>query len=376
MVLASFGRGFYILDDLHILRSLPETLEKPTIANPDKPLSSVFPVEPYQLKNLATPLGHKGNSFQGASLYSAENPANGAVIHWVMNQDVKSLKELRKESEKEQQKNNQLVRYPSKDTIRLESMLDSPYLLVRITSASGELVREFRESAKKGLKKTIWDGRKHSTNEVNFYTPDPDNPYDSGDLSAFVQPGIYQVQIYLIRNDQSEAISEKVDFAILNANTEKENKEMLAFRMDVEEMRRIVSGTSGFVDHLKNKVKYMKAAKVKDASAQLVVQEKLTEIELKLKKVEIELQGDRSISRREFETLPGIMGRIDNIVYGWWSTTQIPSNTQKDQLNLVKSLFGPVYLDIQSLDKSIENLEIELEKLKAPATPGRLPEYK
>jgi hypothetical protein len=42
----------------------------------------------------------------------------------------------------------------------------------------------------------------------------------------------------------------------------------------------------------------------------------------------------------------------------------------------VKSLFGPVYLDIQSLDKSIENLEIELEKLKAPATPGRLPEYK
>jgi hypothetical protein len=74
MVLASFGRGFYILDDLHILRSLPETLEKAAINNPEKALASIFPIEPYQIKNLATPLGHKGNSFQGASLYSAESP--------------------------------------------------------------------------------------------------------------------------------------------------------------------------------------------------------------------------------------------------------------------------------------------------------------
>ncbi len=376
MVLASFGRGFYILDDLHILRSLPETLEKPAISNPEKALASIFPIEPYQIKNLATPLGHKGNSFQGASLYSAENPANGAVIHWIMNQDVKSLKELRKDSEKEKQKNNQVVRYPSKDTIRLESLQEAPNLLVRITNASGELVREFRESAKKGLKKTVWDGRNHSTNEVNFYTPDPDNPYDSGDLSAFVQPGIYQVQIYLVKDGHSEAISEKMELEIQNARTNEENQEMLAFRTEVEEIRRIVSGTSGYVDHLKNKVKFMKAAKVKDAAAQLVVQEKLTEIELRLKQVEMQLQGDRSISRREFETLPGIVSRIDNIVYGWWSTTQVPSSTQKEQLNLVKSLFGPVYLEIQTIDSMVVKLEKELEILKAPATPGRLPEYK
>ncbi len=376
MVLASFGRGFYILDDLHILRSLPETLEKPAISNPEKVLASIFPIEPYQIKNLATPLGHKGNSFQGASLYSAENPANGAVIHWIMNQDVKSLKELRKESEKEKQKNNQVVRYPSKDTIRLESLQEAPNLLVRITNASGELVREFRESAKKGLKKTVWDGRNHSTNEVNFYTPDPDNPYDSGDLSAFVQPDIYQVQIYLVKNGRSEAISEKMELEIQNARTNEENQEMLAFRTEVEEIRRIVSGTSGYVDHLKNKVKFMKAAKVKDAAAQLVVQEKLTEIELRLKQVEMRLQGDRSISRREFETLPGIVSRIDNIVYGWWSTTQVPSSTQKEQLNLVKSLFGPVYLEVQTIDSMVVKLEKELEILKAPATPGRLPEYK
>jgi photosystem II stability/assembly factor-like uncharacterized protein len=376
MVLASFGRGFYILDDLHILRNLPETLEKPAISNPEKALASIFPIESYQIKNLATPLGHKGNSFQGASLYSAENPANGAVIHWIMNQDVKSLKELRKESEKEKQKNNQVVRYPSKDTIRLESLQESPNLLVRITNASGELIREFRESAKKGLKKTVWDGRKHSTNEVNFYTPDPDNPYDSGDLSAFVQPGVYQVQIYLVKDGRSEAISEKMEFEIQNSRTNEENQEMVAFRVKVEEIRRIVSGTSGYVDYLKNKVKFMKAAKVKDAAAQLVVQEKLTEIELRLKQVEMQLQGDRSISRREFETLPGIVSRIDNIVYGWWSTTQVPSSTQKEQLNLVKALFGPVYLDVQTIDSMVVKLEKELEILKAPATPGRLPEYK
>jgi hypothetical protein len=70
------------------------------------------------------------------------------------------------------------------------------------------------------------------------------------------------------------------------------------------------------------------------------------------------------------------VSRIDNIVYGWWSTTQVPSSTQKEQLNLVKSLFRPVYLEIQTIDSMVLKLEKELEILKAPATPGRLPEYK
>jgi hypothetical protein len=355
---------------------LPETLEKPEVKNPKKPIASIFPVESYSIKNLATPLGHKGNSFQGASLYSAENPPNGAILHWMMNQDVKSIKDLRKEAEKEKVKNNLPVNYPSKDSIRLESIQESPYLLVRITSESGELIREFRESAKKGLKKTIWDGRRTSTGEVNFHTPDPDNPYDSGDIAAFVAPGKYTAQVMLMQDGKLDAISAPTEIVINNALSANENKDLLSFKVEVEEMRRIVSGTVSYLDHLKNKIKFIKAAKVKDAAAQSSLHATVSSLEIRMKQVEIALQGDRSIARKEFETLPGISGRVDNIVYNWWSTTQIPSTTYKEQLNLVKDLFRPVYNEVKQLDIEIEKIEAELEKQKAPATPGRLPDFK
>lgn len=376
LVLATFGRGFYILDDLHILRALPETLELSEIKTPEKPKAMIFPVESYKIKTLATPLGHKGNSFQGASLYSAENPPNGAVLNWMMNQDVKSIKELRKDAEKEKVKNNLPTNYPSKDSIRLESMQEGPYLLIRITSETGELVREFREGAKKGLKKTVWDGRRASTGEVSFYTPDPDNPYDSGDLAAFVNPGKYSAQVFLMQDGKLEAISESKEILIEGATSESGSKEQIAFRTEVEEMRRIVSGTVSYLDHLKNKLKYIKAAKVKDVSAQTTLQISVSTLEKRIKVVEVELLGDRSISRREFETLPGISSRVDNIVYNWWSTTQAPSNTYKEQLKLTKELFSPVYNEVKLIDLEIEKIEAELEKQKAPATPGRLPEFK
>jgi hypothetical protein len=376
LVLATFGRGFYILDDLHILRSLPETLEMSEIKTPEKPKAMIFPVEAYKIKTLATPLGHKGNSFQGASLYSAENPPNGAILNWMMNQDVKSIKELRKDAEKENVKNNLPVKYPSKDSIRLENLQEGPYLLVRITSETGELVREFREGAKKGLKKTVWDGRRASTGEVNFYTPDPDNPYDSGDLAAYVSPGKYSAQVYLMLDGKLESISESKEILIEGATLESASKEQIEFKTEIEEMRRIVSGTVSYLDHLKNKLKYIKAAKVKDASAQTTLQITVSTLEKRIKEVEVALLGDRSIARREFETLPGISSRVDNIVYNWWSTTQAPSTTYKEQLKLIKDLFSPVYNEVKLIDSEIEKIETELEKQKAPATPGRLPEFK
>jgi hypothetical protein len=144
----------------------------------------------------------------------------------------------------------------------------------------------------------------------------------------------------------------------------------------MEEMLIIIYCTVSYIDHLKNKIKYIKAAKVKDAAAQSSLQATVSSLEIRMKQVEIALQGDRSIARKEFETLPGISGRVDNIVYNWWSTTQIPSTTYKEQLNLVKDLFRPVYNEVKQLDIEIEKIEAELEKQKAPATPGRLPDFK
>ncbi len=80
LVAASFGRGFFILDDISPLReATPEILEKE---------AKLFPVKDpwvYVPKHVA----HS----QGNAEYTAENPAFGAVFTYFLKEDIKSMKE-------------------------------------------------------------------------------------------------------------------------------------------------------------------------------------------------------------------------------------------------------------------------------------------
>ncbi len=69
LVLASFGRGFYVLDDYSPLREVSEELlSKDTC---------IFPVRKAWMYIEKTPVGGDGKGFQGSSWYTAENPLLG-----------------------------------------------------------------------------------------------------------------------------------------------------------------------------------------------------------------------------------------------------------------------------------------------------------
>src|SRR6185436_20720986 len=70
LVLATFGRGFYVLDDYTPLRGLrPETLQKEAL---------LFPVKPAQMYIESKQFGLRNKGFLGASLFTAPNPPFGA----------------------------------------------------------------------------------------------------------------------------------------------------------------------------------------------------------------------------------------------------------------------------------------------------------
>ncbi len=96
LVLATFGRGFYVLDDYSPLRTLkPADLDKQAI---------IFPVKDAIMYIPSVPLGVRGKGFQGESFYTAENPPVGAVFTYYMKNELKTLKDVRKEAEKEKMK--------------------------------------------------------------------------------------------------------------------------------------------------------------------------------------------------------------------------------------------------------------------------------
>src|SRR5207245_5563320 len=82
LVIATFGRGFYVLDDITPLRQLkPEMLEQP---------ASLLPVKDALLYIERHPLGEPNKGFQGDAYYTAENPAFGATLTYYWKENLKT----------------------------------------------------------------------------------------------------------------------------------------------------------------------------------------------------------------------------------------------------------------------------------------------
>jgi len=364
LILATFGRGFYILDDYSPLQHYTDKeveLNKETI--------SILPVKDALVFIPATPLGHKGKSFQGESFYTAENPPIGALITYYLKDDYKSIKELRKE--KEEKQDNDF--YPSIDSIRFEDRQVETYCIAVITDMDGNVVRQIKQVAKKGMFRMIWNGRLEKTSPVTFYQPDPNNPYESEDQGPMAIPGKYNVTIKLIVNNEVKFVSKTETFLLrsINENKVQENK---SFNADLAEFRRIVLGVSSYVNEMNSRLTFIKKGALQ--TNDLTLLKDIEVIEEKLYQINLLLNGDASLAQREFETLPGIIGSIEGIVGGLWSTTEMATNTYKEKLISLKTKFGGVYSDVLTAKTLLDALENKLEQLKVPYTPGRLPYWK
>jgi hypothetical protein len=126
---------------------------------------------------------------------------------------------------------------------------------------------------------------------------------------------------------------------------------------------------------LNNKLRYIKQAIIETPGLALQVAAGVAAAERQLNEINITLNGDASRSRREFESLPGINSRIGYIVYSLWNTTSAPTQTQQDAYQLASKQLGPVCRNLKAVGVQISELEAQLEKSGAPATPGRIPEW-
>jgi hypothetical protein len=363
LVLATFGRGFYVLDDYTPLQNY--VAQKQAL---ETSAASIFPIKEALVYIPSQPLGHRGKSFQGERFYTANNPAIGAVITYSIKDEYKTIKELRKAREEKQINDF----YPSKDSIRKEDLESEYYILAEINDSLGQSVKQYKLPISKGVNRFIWNGRYDKTSPISFYTPDPNNPYESDDQGALAIPGLYTVRVKIMKGYDLIFTSKEQSFRLTtlfemgNTNTK--------FNTELAEVRRVILGTNQYCDVLENKLNFIKAGipYIKDLS----ILNKIKELESLLTRIRFEMNGNGSLASREFEVLPGIVGSIEGIVGNLWATSQVPSKTYEDKLEDVKKKFAPVYAEIVNLKEGIELLEVLLEQLKFPATPGRLPVWK
>ncbi|MBA3665963.1 MAG: glycosyl hydrolase [Bacteroidetes bacterium] len=371
IVLASFGRGFFVLDDYSLLQNIKgDDLKKSGF---------IFPVKDGLVFNQSTPYGHKGKSFQGESFFTSPNPPIGATITYYIKEDHKTLKERRKELEKEKIKNNEPVYYPSIDTLRMEDYEQGAFVLALITDEQNNEIRKIKLDAKKGVKRFTWDGRYEVTTPVNFNEPDVENPYYSADEGPVAVPGKYFVQLMKVNEGKFEQLTEKTAFNIKALNQSSlpypDQQKLITFNKELSEFRRIVHGSADYFGYLKERMKYLKQGILKGSTNSMSLLADVSAFDTKARDLEIKLNGDASLAKREFESLPGFVGNLETIVGNSWGQSLGVTQNHEEKFTSLKSGFKPLYASILELKALVETIEQKAEDIKMPATTGRLPKY-
>ncbi|HET8783983.1 MAG TPA: hypothetical protein VFM63_16335, partial [Pyrinomonadaceae bacterium] len=186
LVVGTFGRGIYILDDYTALRLVkPETLRQE---------AAVFPMKDALMYIQSQPLGGRGKSFQGERYYTADNPPFGATVTWFLKDPIRTRKERRQEAERDADRRGQPVGWPTREQLRAEEEEDAPAIVITITDSSDRVIRRLTGPVTAGVQRLTWDLRYPAANLSAPPPPeaDPDFEPPSGPL---VMPGTYKATV-------------------------------------------------------------------------------------------------------------------------------------------------------------------------------------
>jgi photosystem II stability/assembly factor-like uncharacterized protein len=369
LVLGTFGRGFYILDDYTPLRNITKAdMDQPAVILPIK--ESLMFIESY-------PIGLRDKGHLGSSYYTADNPPVGAVFTYHIKEDILSIKEKRKQTEKAKYEKKEKVFYPSMDSLRLEDDQIAPYLLLTIKDEAGAVVRHLKAPAKKGLHRITWDFTYGVPGPVNErYTPAPDEVFGSAEVGHLCMPGNYTLSISAYEEGVLRELAAPQRFScklLDNSSTPVDMKSNVAFWKKVTEIRKASSAVSDIYGTMLSNLSNMEESALDMPAPANSVLQKSSELRKKLQSIGLRLNGDASRARREFETAPSVNDRIGTIEYGVWTTTSRIPKTYMDSYEIAASEFAQIIEELKLAEKELELLEKEMEDSNAPYTPGRWP---
>jgi len=363
LVLGTFGRGFYVLDDYSALRAVGN-------GKIDE-VASIYPIRSAYQFEYNQPLGLPGKSFQGDSYYTAENLGSVVLMDYYYNDEYKSLKDQRRKQANEDKKNKKGNAYPSYDELLAEAEETESQLIFTIRNKAGEIVRKLTAKPKKGIHRLQWDMRYASKAPIKLSKPSFYNPFAGKEQGPLVQPGEYTVSMSKIHNGAAEKLTEPVAFTIKALDnrvmpaTDVDKKE--EFQKELAELSRKIEGAGHMLRELDNRMKHIKVAIQRVELPSETLLEDHYAISKKVRDFKRTFQGDNIKTRLDIDQPPSPGTRI-----GWINSTADPTGTHQMSFSIAKEEFEPLLAQLKTMiNKDLEALEKELEEADAPYTPGR-----
>jgi len=369
LILGTFGRGFYILDDYSSLRSIENSLKESE--------SSIFSIRDALMWEKSMPLGLPGKAFQGDNFYSATNLDPVAMITYYHNKDFQSLKSKRQKLEKKLIENNKDVSYPTYDDLDKETNEFKSKLVFIIKNSEGLVVKKVFRTPKKGVQRFEWDLRYEEKSPISFANTSFYNPFAGISEGTLVNPGTYTVEMDLFDGISSINISKPISFSVISLESSSmpalNRTEKVNFQRAVSMLEGKMLESANILSEAKSKIKYFKEA-IKIVEAPLgELSVLIKSVENKIKDISTRFYGNTIKSKLDIEQIPTAYSRLTSILYEQKYSTSAPTNTHIESFEIANEEFTTIYIEVKSLVKiDIKEIENKLKIIEAPHTPGRL----
>lgn len=356
LVGATFGRGFYILDDYSFLREINPTELKKKEA------------DLYTGRDALLYIPRPGHGFndkgsQGASYFTAKNPSFGAVFNYYLAENYQTLKKSRQETEKKLIKENKNIEFPSWEEIEAERIQEDPIIWLTVKDTEGNVVRKIKGKNKKGFNRVSWDLRYPSFSTINLQR---DLPIE--ERSGFmVLPGTYSVnlskQIDGVVTDLTEpksfVVKRLYDGALKRADDEKQE----LFTSEITSLQKSLTAATIKLSNAAKKNNALQAAAIKTNSNNSEILAKIYNIKLKLINLEKIMYGNESKNEVGEKNNPTIMDRFYNAYGSSSRSTYGPTPTHLKSLEIAKKQFADFEIRLEQVVQTeiepIEKLLIE-----------------
>ncbi len=374
LVLGTFGRGFYVLDNYSPLRELtPDNLAKP---------GHIFAVKDALIFNTWTPLGSLGSrekGFQGEMFFAAPNPQRGATITYWVKDGVTTLKGERSKREKEAFKNGDPIPYPTVEELKAEENELPSFLIFTIKDSQGDIVSELRSSMRKGMNRISWDLTYAGFGAVSNRQASATSSLPSSNV--YVVPGTYSVSLSQNIKGQISELAGPINITVKDLDNRSlpasDWSDVAEFKKKALKLFGAMNATQGVISDMNNKLAAYKAASKSFPATQANdMMKEILSLEDKVTQVSQQLNGDRTYNRLDKDGDYSTRQHAQSAIFDVFGSTSDITGTSKRNYDIAADEFTPILSQVRALIGEFREMDQKLDQLGAPLTPDRLPNWK
>ncbi len=363
---ATFGRGFYILDDYGPLRAAASGMLAG--AGGVMPVRDAWWFVPHATNQAV------GRPTLGSTAYAAPNPAFGATFTYGLAETPDNPSDARKAAERALDERGADVPFPGYDALRAEAGESGPMVLLEVSDVTGNPVRRVDGPATAGVHRVTWDLRRPAPNPISLSQPGFRPPWVTDPVGPLAPPGRYTVQMVLVTATGVEPLGVAQSFDVQPVPTLPPGTDLVAvaeFQQRTSELSRRSGAASGEIGRVRERLRYMRAALLRTPGANADLIGRMDALGRSLDGLSLRLQGDPIRGSLNESSVPTISNRIGNVVGGHWSTRQTPTATQRRNIEIAGRDLVELERELATLiDDELASMEQALADAGAPWTPG------